>query len=423
MPAAALWLFRGSCSGWGERQDPDSFPLTGTEAPGHPDPDPHLPPWAPHRAADPCPHLCPCGASLLPRGGSPGSAKPGTACAEKQVQRCPASGSGTARTSNLTAGFIWRCLGGRRGKEVTWGSAGPAHTRRGAGTVFWHCPCPPLDAPLPQSHQGCSGHCGHHLPPGSVPGRAPGRVSPSPGRARGYGWISLLGACSTPGLGCEGRTDSLRAGGSRGLPGPRARPAALTAAARQGWRSPSQPSLPSLWERADPLRLPPAALAVSVAALDREALGVSWQWGARTGSRRGPGEHGTGPTACPPWHGVQLRPPQDGPGGAGAGCGGGTCQAADPSRGGFCSQNCCVISSGIPARVVVKPHGQASLREQPRRAGAHSALETLAAPGDGGHPPALCPVTPQPPSRILVPRHIAARREEGTVGFPWDRGQ
>lgn len=89
----------------------------------------------------------------------------------------------------------------------------------------WHgvlaLPVPPSrpDALLPQPHWGCSGHCGHHLPQGSVPGRAPGRVSPPPGRAGGHSWISLLGACSTPGLGCEGRTDSAACRRLTGPPG------------------------------------------------------------------------------------------------------------------------------------------------------------------------------------------------------------
>lgn len=257
---------------------------------------------------------------------------PAAAAGQRRAWHCPRGEASPAlpgqRLRHCThlkphRGLHPEVLGGRQGKEVTWGSAGPAHTCCSAGTAFWHCLCPPPPA-MPCSHsptRDALGAAGTTFPGG--PSRAEHRAG-YPHRLAGPE-ATAGSLCSAPALrrdlAAKAGQTLLRAGGSRGLPGPRARPAALTAAARQGWRSPSRPSLPSLWERADPLRLPPAALAVSVAALDREALGVSWQWGAGAGSRRGPGERGTGPMACPPWHGVQPRPPQDGLGGAGAGWG------------------------------------------------------------------------------------------------------
>lgn len=186
----------------------------------------------------------------------------------------------------------------RQGGDLGQGRA-PSHLPR-----CWHSvsAVPVPGALLPWSHRGCPGALGTA---GTTFPRGLSRAEHQAGYPH---CLAGLGAragslCSAPAL----RRDLavkpgqalLRAGGSRGLPGPRARPAALTAAARLGWRSPPQPSLPSLSERAEPLQLPPATLAVSTASFSREALGVSWQGGAGARSRWGPGEHSTGPTGCP----------------------------------------------------------------------------------------------------------------------------
>lgn len=225
MPAAASWPFGGSHLGCRERRDLVTFPLAWDGGP-----------WAPRPRPLPPTLGTPPGCQPLPT-------SPSFWCFVPSLQQRPGQcrawhclcSSGTAHTSNLTAGSS-RSYRGRHG------SAWPAHTCHGV----WHngSEVPVLGAPLPPGMPGGFGHCGHHLPRGFPPGQSTGQgASPQPGRPGAASPAARRLLCAGTWLRSAGRA-LLRAGGSRGLPGPRARPAALTAAARRGWRTAPHPASP-----------------------------------------------------------------------------------------------------------------------------------------------------------------------------------
>lgn len=223
------WLFGGACSGWAERQDPEIFPLGGTVACGNPDPDPHLPPWAPHRAAGPCLHLRPCGASPLPHNGSLGSTEPGAACAVRALRVVWGSESSAARPAALapcTPQTSPQASDGAAREARQGGDLGQGQGPLTPATVLAQrfgsaraqCPAPTVPLGMPWG----TGHCGHHLPRG--PSQAEHRAG-HPHCLAGLGpWAgsSLLSACSAPGLGCKawaGSAPRRRLTGPPGSPG------------------------------------------------------------------------------------------------------------------------------------------------------------------------------------------------------------